>query len=355
MDKSDIMQQDTDLEGVSGIPYMSPAEYETRRALDRDMEMKTKKGKAATDENTPPSDAMEGIELTSRPPTPPTRPDSPEKVACPARLHSRIPPRNFGAVTDHQIYRSGFPEARNLDFMRGLNIKTLLCFVETEPCVEYTTYISDNAITRKRIDIATNKEGNVNITTDSVCEALLTVLDVGNYPLHIHCNQGRHRTGCIIACMRKVQGWPISAILSEYETYANPKMRPGDIDFIANVFQPEMFLEYAKNDANFDYRPELKNQLRNDLLDLAGLLETLGSIDGLASSKTSMRTIESKADSGIDLADYDPQNLGLGKTTNWSITGNASEVDATEISVIECDPMSPPAESADSPFFSSLH
>jgi tyrosine-protein phosphatase SIW14 len=233
----------------------------------------------------------------------------------------------------------------------------MLCFVETEPSVEYAAYVHDEEITRVRVDIATNKEGKVNITTDSVCEALLTVLDASNYPLYIHCNQGRHRTGCVIACMRKVQGWPIAAIISEYETYASPKMRPGDVDFITNVFQPEAFLAYAKAHGTFEHRPALANLLRNNAIDIQNLLQLLATEDELASSSTSLLSIESKADSGIDLltAHMDPAMLAAKPQMTLSTVGTALDT-APEVSVTECDPMSPPIESANSqPFFGSLN
>ena len=39
------------------------------------------------------------------------------------------------------------------------------------------------------------------------------------------CNLGRHRTGTVIGCLRKLQNWNLSAILEEYRRYAGPKVR----------------------------------------------------------------------------------------------------------------------------------
>lgn len=58
--------------------------------------------------------------------------------------------------------------------------------------------------------------------------------DRENYPLLLHCNHGKHRTGCVVAAIRKVSGWQMDAILNEYETYAAPKVRKCDIDYISN-------------------------------------------------------------------------------------------------------------------------
>ncbi|CAI7601666.1 unnamed protein product [Penicillium palitans] len=46
----------------------------------------------------------------------------------------------------------------------------------------------------------------------------------------IHCNQGKHRTGCLVACFRELQGWEHSAIIDEYRLYAGQKAR--QLEFI---------------------------------------------------------------------------------------------------------------------------
>lgn len=38
-------------------------------------------------------------------------------------------------------------------------------------------------------------------------EALSRLLDVRTHPILIHCNKGKHRTGCLVGCLRKVQCW----------------------------------------------------------------------------------------------------------------------------------------------------
>ncbi|KAK6420991.1 tyrosine-protein phosphatase siw14 [Oleoguttula sp. CCFEE 5521] len=306
--------------------------------------------------------AMEGIERTSRPPSPPTRPDSPANDLLPLRLQLYTPAKNYGAVAEHTIFRSAFPQDRNLRFLECLNVKTVLCFVETEPTPAYVEYIQTNSITHKRVPVLANKDGNVAITVESVCEALLVTMDIANYPLYIHCNQGKHRTGCVIACMRKVQGWSMDDILHEYDTYASPKARAGDIEFITNVFQPAALLEHATRHGDFSHRPALKTLLSIKALTLEKLIEILGSEEGIESSDTSLRSAESKADSGIDLsgAAVDPSKVSdwLEKFDVGQATENAvmeGEVAAAEVSVMECeDVMSPPPAAGEQSFFASM-
>ena len=63
-------------------------------------------------------------------------------------------------------------------------------------------------------------------------DILSIVLDKDNYPLMLHCNHGKHRTGCVVAVVRKVSGWETSNVLDEYKTYAEPKARECDLDYI---------------------------------------------------------------------------------------------------------------------------
>lgn len=62
---------------------------------------------------------------------------------------------------------------------------------------------------------------------------LSVVLNKENYPLMLHCNHGKHRTGCVVGVIRKLAGWETSNALDEYKTYAEPKARECDLDYIS--------------------------------------------------------------------------------------------------------------------------
>ena len=36
-------------------------------------------------------------------------------------------------------------------------------------------------------------------------------LDRRRHPVLVHCNKGRHRTGCLVGCIRKIQVRPLRA------------------------------------------------------------------------------------------------------------------------------------------------
>ena len=48
----------------------------------------------------------------------------------------------------------------------------------------------------------------------------------------IHCNKGKHRTGCLIGCLRKLQDWSLTTIFDEYRRFSFPKSRSMDQEFI---------------------------------------------------------------------------------------------------------------------------
>lgn len=50
--------------------------------------------------------------------------------------------------------------------------------------------------------------------------------------------QGKHRTGCLVGCLRKVQRWSLTSIFEEYRRFAGNKVRVLDQQFI-ELFQTE--------------------------------------------------------------------------------------------------------------------
>ncbi|RKO82794.1 protein-tyrosine phosphatase, partial [Blyttiomyces helicus] len=48
----------------------------------------------------------------------------------------------------------------------------------------------------------------------------------------IHCNKGKHRTGCLVGCLRKLQHWSYTSIFDEYRRFSHPKSRSMDQQFI---------------------------------------------------------------------------------------------------------------------------
>eukprot|EP00741_Cyanophora_paradoxa_P001038 tig00000455_g1000.t1 len=142
-----------------------------------------------------------------------------------------IPPPNFGMVED-DLYRSGQPNELNFPFLEKLNLKKIIYLAPDEPAPQFINFMDDQDITLHHL----GSEGHSNpwkpISEQVVLEALDLILDPKNYPLMVMCNLGRHRTGTLIGCLRKLQRWNLTAIFEEYRRYAGSKVRLSNEQFV---------------------------------------------------------------------------------------------------------------------------
>lgn len=140
-----------------------------------------------------------------------------------------IPPPNFGLVEEN-LFRSGQPTELNFPFLETLALKTVLYLAPEEPSRRLLEFIDD-----QDINLCHLGDGGVNfepISEQTVLESLDVILHHRNYPLIIMCNQGRHRTGTVVGCLRKLQMWNLTSIFEEYRRYAGPKVRVLSEQFI---------------------------------------------------------------------------------------------------------------------------
>ncbi|XP_012080650.1 tyrosine-protein phosphatase DSP1 isoform X2 [Jatropha curcas] len=142
-----------------------------------------------------------------------------------------IPPLNFSMV-DNGIFRSGFPDSANFSFLQTVGLRSIICLCP-EPYPEPNTeFLKVNGIRLFQFGIEGYKEPFVNIPEDTIREALKVVIDVRNHPVLIHCKRGKHRTGCVVGCLRKLQRWCLSSIFDEYQRFAAAKARVADQRFM---------------------------------------------------------------------------------------------------------------------------
>lgn len=155
----------------------------------------------------------------------------------------------------------------------------LSSLVEEEMKPEVASFIDMYGVNHVCVPIKANKEGEVRTTLDSLCEAILYLMNPINHPVYIHCNRGKHRTGTVIACLRKCQMWPIDEVLAEYDTYAGEKARPEDKKLI-RAFNPSDVFKYAEDEKMLESWPAVmrKNSVLGcnpaDIFDLASFLPT---------------------------------------------------------------------------------
>ncbi|XP_027063479.2 inositol diphosphatase DSP4 isoform X1 [Coffea arabica] len=142
-----------------------------------------------------------------------------------------IPPLNF-AMVDNGIFRSGFPNSTNFSFLQSLSLRSII-YLCPEPYPEANTdFLMANGIQLYQFGIDGAKEPFVNIPEDTIREALKVVIDARNHPLLIHCKRGKHRTGCLVGCLRKLQRWCLTSVFDEYQRFAAAKARISDQRFM---------------------------------------------------------------------------------------------------------------------------
>ncbi|XP_054819174.1 probable tyrosine-protein phosphatase DSP4 [Prosopis cineraria] len=142
-----------------------------------------------------------------------------------------VPPLNF-AMVDNGIFRSGFPEPANFSFLQTLGLRSII-YLCPEPYPETNMeFLKSSGIKLYQFGIEGRKEPFVNIPEDTIREALKVVLDVKNHPVLIHCKRGKHRTGCLVGCLRKLQKWCLTSVFDEYQRFAAAKARVSDQRFI---------------------------------------------------------------------------------------------------------------------------
>lgn len=140
-------------------------------------------------------------------------------------------PINFQTIAPG-LYRSSYPQHGHFEHLQDLDLKTVITLVPEKLPLEYANFISTNGIRHHQIPILANKDEKVYTPETTVNEILSLMLDPHNYPMLLHCNKGKHRTGCMTACFRKVTGWPIEDCIEEYIKYSTPKSRDLDKAFI---------------------------------------------------------------------------------------------------------------------------
>ena len=113
-------------------------------------------------------------------------------------------PQNYSQVWEG-VYRSGFPTKKNFPFLQGLGLRSVLFLCPEEYPETSIQFFEENGIQLLQFGVTGNKEPFEEIQESVFRHAFSAVMDVRNHPLLIHCNQGKHRTGCLVGVVRKAQ------------------------------------------------------------------------------------------------------------------------------------------------------
>ena len=142
-----------------------------------------------------------------------------------------IPPDNFAQV-NYGVYRSGFPTKRNFAFLRTLHLRSLVYLCPEDYPPSHLAFLAQHNTALHHIPLQGNKEPFIDIPPHLMTAALSLLLSPAHLPLLIHCNKGKHRTGCLVGVYRKAGGWSVTAVLDEYRRFSRPKERAMDMQFM---------------------------------------------------------------------------------------------------------------------------
>ncbi|GKV02385.1 hypothetical protein SLEP1_g14826 [Rubroshorea leprosula] len=142
-----------------------------------------------------------------------------------------VPPTNFSMV-DEGVYRSALPQPSNFGFLQTLNLRSIIYLCPEPYPEENLEFLRSQNIQLLQFGIEGKTEPFVPIPKDTIMAALRVLIDVRNHPVLIHCKSGKHRTGCLVGCVRKFQNWCLSSVFEEYQRFAGVKSRATDMRFI---------------------------------------------------------------------------------------------------------------------------
>lgn len=157
-----------------------------------------------------------------------------------------VPPTNFAPV-ERRLYRSAAPLPINFPFMGLLGIKTIIWLAVEDPSDQLLDFVDENDIRFEHLGVITAGSKPWDPISDSVIkEALEIIIDLSRYPVLICCGMGRHRTGAVVGCLRKLQGWAFSSIVDEYQRFVGLRRERTSVELTIENFELGPIIEMLK-------------------------------------------------------------------------------------------------------------
>ncbi|KAG2236813.1 hypothetical protein INT48_006997 [Thamnidium elegans] len=153
-----------------------------------------------------------------------------------------VPPLNFAMIASG-VYRSGHPNKQNFAFLRKLGLKTIMYFAMEDYPPEMQHFVEQEGIEVLHYKTEGNKEPFIEVNHEDISHALVKLLDKRSHPVLIHCLKGKHRIGCLVGCLRKIQRWSMTSIFDEYRKFAGTKVL-ADQEFIETFNHDQVPYDY---------------------------------------------------------------------------------------------------------------
>ena len=171
---------------------------------------------------------------------------SAQTAISPALAKIRI--KNFGRINEN-YYRGAQPEARDWADLKALGVKTVIDLTKDGRSEE--GYLVEHAGMKfYRIPMTTDDTPS----TAQITQFLKLVNDPANFPVYVHCQGGRHRTGAMTAVYRMTNdGWSAERAYQEMKQYhfegfpGHPVLKSFVYDYSRKVDQPKQ-VELDRNE-----------------------------------------------------------------------------------------------------------
>jgi len=139
------------------------------------------------------------------------------------------PPLRFGNIQE-LVYRSGYPCLRSFRHLSRLKLKTIISLIPEAPTNDLISFTKVAGIDLIHISVMRTAALN-NTLQNSLISALNICIDNSKHPILIHCLDGKRITGLLVLLLRRLQGWPPVAALSEFWKYqASSKQQVSEIE-----------------------------------------------------------------------------------------------------------------------------
>eukprot|EP01036_Dinobryon_divergens_P034157 gene34157-44131_t len=154
-----------------------------------------------------------------------------------------FPPLNFCAV-EEDLYRSGMPYESNFQYLKSLQLKTVL--VLSSDCLDtpLLKFLEDNNVTMRVVE-------QTLITEEMITESLKIIVDKRNLPLLMIDKFGRNLNGVVVACLRKVQQWALISVFEEYRRFSGLSRLQQQHEQFVEIFDTELITIDKQNAPNF--------------------------------------------------------------------------------------------------------
>lgn len=132
-------------------------------------------------------------------------------------------PPNFGVVEEGKLYRGAQPTAGEIENLYRRGVKTIVKLNQKDLEMERLA-VSELGI--RLIEVPLNaRTAGTSRSCAEVERAYQAISDPMNWPVYVHCDHGRDRTGFLVGLYReRVQGWTFASVSEELARYGHDRM-----------------------------------------------------------------------------------------------------------------------------------